>query len=159
MFEMLITKGTIFPSFDGAFLAFDNYNYDSQKHILQMTEPDGAHPVDLATFSGGSMYPIVWSPDNSRIAFVYYTAFGAGEPAADVYVVGRDGRNLTQVYKGITVGSVLFSPDGKYLLVDETTSPTGGHLFIVALDSLESHILQAPGLSLDTDWYAPSWRP
>jgi hypothetical protein len=159
MFDTLLTKGTFFPSHDGSFLAFDNYNYDSQKHILQLTEPDGAHPVDLATFSGGSLYPVVWSPDNSRLAFVYYTAFGGGEPAADVYVVGRDGRNLTQVYKGVTIGSVVFSPDGNYLLVDETTSPTGGHLFIVDLATLESHLLQAPGLALDTDWYAPAWRP
>jgi hypothetical protein len=65
---------------------------------------------------------------------------------------------LKQVYRGVTVGSVLFTPDGKYLLVDETTSPTGGHLFAVNLETLEQRIIQAPGLSLDTDWYMPSWR-
>ncbi|HEY5904155.1 MAG TPA: hypothetical protein VIU39_16505, partial [Anaerolineales bacterium] len=73
--------------------------------------------------------------------------------------VGRDGRNQTQVYKGVTVGSILFSPEGSHLLIDETTSPTGGHLFVVNLESLRSHILEAPGLTLDTDWYAPAWRP
>ncbi len=159
MFKTLITKGTFFPSSNGSFLAFDNYDYNSQKHVLQMTEPDGAHPVDLATFSGGSMYPIVWAPDNAHIAFVYYTAFAGGTPTADVYLVGRDGRNLTQVYKGGTIGRILFSPDGTHLLVEETSSPTGGHLFSVDLATLESRILQAPGLSLDSDWYAPSWRP
>ena len=159
MFATLLTKGTFFPSHDGTFLAFDNYDYNRQKHVLQITEPDGAHPVDLASFSGGSMYPVVWSPDNSGLAFVYYTAFAGGEPAADVYVVGRDGRNQTQVYKGVTVGSILFSPEGSHLLIDETTSPTGGHLFVVNLESLRSHILEAPGLTLDTDWYAPAWRP
>ena len=115
--------------------------------------------LDLATFSGGSLYPVVWSPDDTRVAFAYYTLFGTGEPSADVYIVGIDGRNLTHIYKGGTVGRVLFSPDGKHLLVEETSSPTGGQLFIVDLATLESRILQAPGLSLDTHWYAPSWRP
>jgi hypothetical protein len=159
MFKTLLTKGTFFPAHNGSFLAFDNYDYDSQKHVLQMTEPDGQNPVDLATFSGGSLYPIIWSPDDSRVAFVYYTSFGNSAPVADVYTVGRDGRNLTQVYKGGTVGRILFSPDGKFLLVEETSSPTGGHLFVVNLETLDSHIMEAPGLSLDTDWYAPSWRP
>jgi hypothetical protein len=43
--------------------------------------------------------------------------------------------------------------------VEETTSPTGGHLFVVDLATLEMRILEAPGLTLDYDWYAPSWRP
>ncbi len=159
LFDRLLTKSNFFPSPNGAYLAFDAYDDSSQKHVLKMTEPDAANPVDLATFSGGSLYPILWSPDSSRIAFVYYTSYANGDPTADVYIVGRDGRNLMQVYKGVTVGRIVFSPDEKYLLVEETTTPTGGHLFAVNLDTLESRILEAPGLSLDTDWYAPSWRP
>ena len=62
------------------------------------------------------------------------------------------------VYEGITVGRIVFSPDGRYLLVEENDTPTGGHLFVIDLETLGSHILEAPGLSLDTDWYAPSWR-
>jgi hypothetical protein len=159
LFDTLLTKASFVPSPDGAYLAYDDYDYNSQKHVLRMTEPDAAHPVDLATFSGGSIFPIVWSPDATRVAFVYYTSYANGDPSADVYLVGRDGLNLTQVYKGVTVGRVVFSPDGKYLLIEETTTSTGGHLFSVNLDTLESRILEAPGLSLDTDWYAPSWRP
>lgn len=159
IFQNMPAKDTFFPSSDGRFLAYDSYDYDTQKHVLQMVEPDGAHPVDLATFSGGSLYPIIWSPDNSRVAFVYYTAFASGTPSADVYLVGRDGRNLTQVYRGMTIGRILFSPDGNYLMIEDVDSPTGGHLFIVELSTLRSHMLQAPGLSLDTNWYAPSWRP
>lgn len=158
LFDSFLTKASFFPAPDGSALAFDDYDYTSQKHILMVTEPDGANPVDLATFTGGSLYPIVWSPDAARVAFVYYTSFASNNPTADVYVVGRDGRGLSQVYKGITVGRVLFSPDGKYLLIEETTSPTGGHLFVVDLSTLQSRMLQAPGLSLNADWYAPSWR-
>ena len=158
LFETLLTKASFFPAPDGSALAFDDYDYASQKHVLRLSEPDAAHPVDLAAFSGGSLYPIVWSPDAARLAFVYYTSFADGNPTADVYIVDRDGRNLALVHKGVTVGRLVFSPDGNFLLVEETTSPTGGHLFVVNLSTLESRILQAPGLSLDTDWYAPSWR-
>ena len=159
MFESTLTKNQIFPSSDGRFLAYDNYDYDNQKHVLQLTEPDGQHPVDLATFSGGSLYPIVWSPDNQRIAFVYYTLFGVGPSTADVYLVGRDGRNLTQVFKGSTIGRILFSPDGKYLLIEDTGALSGGQLYVVDLATLVPHMVEAPGLSLEAHWYAPSWRP
>jgi WD40-like Beta Propeller Repeat len=159
MFETLLTKSVFMPSSDGAWLAYDDYDYDSQKHTLYVTEPDGANPVELASFTGGTLYPIVWAPDNDRLAFAYYTEFTRdNNPTADVYVIGRNGRGLKQVYRGVTVGAVMFSPDGKFLLISETTSPTGGHLFVVNLETLEQRIIQAPGLSLDTDWYMPSWR-
>ena len=63
------------------------------------------------------------------------------------------------MYKGVAVGRLIFAPNGKYLLVEETTSTTGGHLFLINLATLEQKILEAPGLSTDYDWYAPSWRP
>jgi Tol biopolymer transport system component len=149
-------KSTLFPSHTGGLLAFDDTDSTGQKQVLKLTQPDAASPaVELATFSGGFIHPVVWSPDDSRIAFVYYTPAAS----AEVYWVDRDGRNLTQIYKGAAVGRVIFSPDGKFLLVEETTSPTGGHLFAINLETLERKILSAPGLSLDTDWYAPSWRP
>jgi hypothetical protein len=158
MFETVITKSVFVPSSDGAQLAYDEYNYDSQVHSLRVAEPDGANVLELATFTGGTLYPIVWSPDNRQLAFAYYTEVTQSSPTADVYIIDRDGRELKQVYRGVTIGSILFSPDGKYLLINETTSPTGGHLFTVNLDTLEQRIIQAPGLSLDSDWSMPSWR-
>ena len=159
MFETLLTKAMFIPSSHGAWLAYDDYDYDSQKHTLYVTEPDGANPVELVSFTGGTLYPIIWSPDNDRLAFAYYTEFTQnGNPTADVYVIDRNGRGLKQVYRGVTVGALMFSPDGKFLLISETTSPTGGHLFVVDLETLEQRIIQAPGLSLDTDWFMPSWR-
>jgi Tol biopolymer transport system component len=158
MFETLLTKAVFIPSSDGAWLVYDDYNYDSQNHTLLVTEPDGANPVKVANFTGGSLYPIAWSPDNTRLAFAYHIDATQGNPTADVYIIDRDGSGLQQVYRGVTVGSLRFSPDGKYLLVDETTSPTGGHLFVVDLETQQQRIIQAPGLSLDSDWYMPSWR-
>jgi hypothetical protein len=159
LFESYLTKAAFVISPDNAWLAYDDYDYNSQKHVLKVVEPDGANPKELASFAGGSLYPVIWSPDATRIAFAHSNTDVNFNPISDVYVLGRDGRGVTVVYKGATVGRILFSPDGKFLLVEETTSPTGGHLFAVNLNTLEQHILSAPGLSLDTDWYAPSWRP
>ena len=159
MFETLLTKAQFTAAPDASLLVYDEYDYTSQNHVLKVMEPDGANAVVLANFTGGSLYPIVWSPNSQMIAFNYYSSFSGGTPSAEVYIVSRDGSKSSSVYKGVTVGRLVFSPNGKYLLVEETTSPTGGHLFIVNLTTLEQKMLQAPGLSTDYDWYAPSWRP
>lgn len=159
MFDTLLTKAQFTAAPDASLLVYDEYDYTGQNHILKVMEPDGANAVTLANFTGGSLYPIVWSPNSELIAFNYYSNLANGTPSAEVYVVSRDGSILTPVYKGTTIGRLLFSPNGKYLLVEETTSATGGHLFLVDLSTLETKILQAPGLSTDYDWYAPSWRP
>jgi Tol biopolymer transport system component len=159
MFETILTKAQFAASPDAGFLAYDDYDYNMQNHALKVMEPDGANAVAIANFAGGSIYPLIWSPDSSLIAFNYYSSFASGEPSAEVYVITRTGENQSLVYKGRTVGRLLFSPNGKYLLVEETTSISGGHLFLINLATLEQKILQAPGLSTDYDWYAPSWRP
>ncbi len=159
MFETLLTKAQFTAAPDASLLVYDEYDYTSQNHVLKVMEPDGANAVTLANFTGGSLYPIVWSPDSKLVAFNYYSNSADGTPSAEVYLVSRDGSTLTPVYKGTTIGRLLFSPNGKYLLVEENNSATGGHLFLVDLATLETKILQAPGLSTDNDWYAPSWRP
>jgi hypothetical protein len=140
-------------------LVYDEHESDSQSHILKVIVPNGANSVTLATFTGGNLYPIIWAPNSQWVAFNYYSGVVNGVPKAEVYVASRDGHTLFSIYKGTTVGRLLFSPNGKYLLIEETTSATGGHLFLVNLATLETKILQAPGLSTDYDWYAPSWRP
>jgi Tol biopolymer transport system component len=52
----------------------------------------------------------------------------------------------------------MFSPDGNFLLISETTSATGSRLFVVDLNTSEQRLVQSPGLSMDTEWYMPSWR-
>lgn len=159
MFETLLTKAQFIASPDAGFFAYDEYDYNSQNHFVKVMEPDGANAGTIAQFTGGSIYPMIWSPDSSLIAFNYYGNMAGGNPTAEVFIVKRTGGDLKSVYKGNTVGRLLFSPTGKYLLIEETTSATGGHLFLVDLASSKVGILQAPGLSTDYDWYAPSWRP
>jgi hypothetical protein len=159
MLDLSLTKQPFIAAPDASLFAYDDYDPSAQKHALKVITPEGANPVTLASFTGGSIYPVVWSPDSALIAFNYYSASASGAPGAEVYVVSRDGGKISSMYKGTTVGRLVFSPNGKYLLVEETTSISGGHLFIINLATLEQKMLQAPGLSTDYDWYAPSWRP
>lgn len=159
MFETLLTKAQFIASPDAGFFAYDEYDYNSQVHFVKVMEPDGANAVTLAQFTGGSIYPMLWSPDSRLLAFNYYGNMTSGNPVAEVFVIPRTGGEARSVYKGNTIGRLIFSPNGKYLLVEETTSSTGGHLYLVDLEAFTFGILQAPGLSTDYDWYAPSWRP
>ncbi len=144
---------------DSRLFAVDVYDANAQTHTLTTFNPDGSASATLANFIGGSIYPVVWSPDSSLIAFNYYSEFSGGNLSAEVFVARSDGSQLSSVYKGMTIGRLAFSPNGQFLLVEETTSVSGGHLFLINLATLEQKILQAPGLSTDYDWYAPSWRP
>jgi hypothetical protein len=159
MFETGAYKSQFTAAPDASLLAYDDYDSVSQTHVLKAMGMDGANEATLANFKGGSIYPMVWSPNSQWIAFNYYSNFTEGAPAAEVYIVSRDGRTLSSIYKGTTVGRLVFSPNGNCLLVEETTSASGGHLFLVNLSTLETKMLQVPGLSTDFDWYAPSWRP
>jgi len=159
MFDSPLITNVFVAAPDASLLAYDEFEYNSPTHVLKAVSPDGMSGSTLANFTGGNLYPIVWSPNSQWIAFNYYNRFINDIPYAEVYVVSRDGKNLYPVYKGTTIGHLIFSQNGKYLLVEETTSVTGGHLFLVNLATLETKILQAPGLSTDYDWYAPSWRP
>lgn len=159
MFETLLIRAQFIASPDAGFFAYDDYNSASQDHFIKVMEPDSANAVTIAQFTGGSIYPMVWSPDSSLIAFNYYGSMTGGNPTAEVFVIRRTGGDLKSIYKGNTVGRLLFSPNSKYLLIEETTSASGGHLFLVDLATTNVGILQAPGLSTDYDWYAPSWRP
>jgi hypothetical protein len=75
-------------------------------------------------------------------------------------LIGSDGRNLQQVYHSTFVGinTLSFSADGGYLVLPDSDA-TGQHIYAVDLSTLETHMLQAPGLPLDWWWLAPSWRP
>lgn len=154
MFDTLLTKAQFIPSPDSSVLAYDDYDYNSQIHNIKIMEPDGANAKTLITLDKGSIYPMIWSPDSRFLAFNFY----GNTDEAVVFLINRSAGEAARVYEGNTVGRLLFSPDGKYLLVEETTSITGGHLFVVNLATLEQNMLQAPGLSTDFDWYAPSWR-
>ena len=157
LFDTPWKKSDMVPSPDGSFLAYPDIT--DQITLLKLLSPDGNTFRDLATFQGGSIYPIIWSPDGMNIAFAKIAAF---DPISgqDVYIIGRDGRDLKQVYRSAmgSIATITFSPDGHHLLIQDDDA-TGRHIYSVNLSTLEMHLLQAPDLPLDWWWLAPSWQP
>ena len=151
LFDSAISKVEYSASPDGSLLAFEAYDNNNNMNILRTIAPDSSGLRDLASFKT-TIWPIAWSPDASSLAFAVY---GNQEPPqADVYVINRDGRGLKQVYGSAQVQNLAFSPSGQFLLI-ETGNPGG--LFVVDLSSLQTHLLQAPGLSLTDWWRQPAW--
>jgi len=147
LYDSATTKVSYSPSPDGSLLAFDEFNDNSTVNTLRIIATDGSGLLNLASFNS-MIYPITWSPDDSTLAFAVY---GSG-----VYKINRDGRGLEQVFGQTAVQSLAFSPNGQFLLV-ETGNPAG--IFVVDLTSLQTHLLQAPGLSLTDWWRQPAWVP
>jgi Tol biopolymer transport system component len=158
LFETSLSKSDlVVPSPDGYFLAYTDAS--AQKVTLKLLTPDGNTVRDLATFQNTSIYPIVWSPDGTGLAFVSLT--NGRDPASgqDVYIIESDGRGLQQVYHSpsASIAEIVFSPDGKHLLFQDDDA-AGRHIFVVDLATLEQHKLQVPNLPLDWWWLTPSWQ-
>jgi Tol biopolymer transport system component len=158
LFDTPLAKSDlVIPSPDGYFLAYTDAS--EQKITLKLLTPDGSTVRDLATFQNTSIYPIVWSPDGSRLAFVVLANGSDPTGGQNVYIIDSDGRRLQQIYhsRSASIADVTFSPDGNYLLFQDDDA-AGRHIFVVDLVTLQQHMLQAPNLSLDWWWLAPSWR-
>ena len=156
LFETPSAESELVPSPDGSLLAY--FNILGQKATLNLVTPDGNTLRELTAFQSASIYPIVWSPDGTQLAFAKTTNdLTSGQ---DVYLIGRDGRNLQQVYysRNARIAALTFSPDGRSLLLQDDDA-AGRHIFIINLSTFEQHMLQAPNLPLDWWWLAPSWRP
>jgi hypothetical protein len=151
LFDSALSKVEYSASPDGSLLAFEAYDNTNNMHTLRTVAPDGSGLRDLASFKT-TIWPIAWSPDANSLAFAVYG--NQVPPQADVYVINRDGRGLKQVYGSAQVQNLAFSPDGQFLLI-ETGNPGG--LFMADLSSLQTHLLQAPGLSLTDWWRQPAW--
>ncbi|MGD8406873.1 MAG: hypothetical protein PVJ21_24655 [Anaerolineales bacterium] len=156
LFDTPWTKTDMVPSPDGSFLAYPDMGEQSTQ--LKLLSPNGNTFRELATFQVSSIYPIIWSPDGAQIAFARIDSQPIN--GQDVYLIQSDGRNLQQVYHSDTgsVSTIAFSPEGGYLLIQDDDA-TGRHIYVVDTSTLETHLLQAPGLPLDWWWLAPSWRP
>jgi Tol biopolymer transport system component len=158
LFDTPLAKSDlVVPSPDGYFLAYTEAS--GQKISLNLLTPDGSTVRELAAFQNTSIYPIVWSPDGARLAFVALTNASDPTGGQDVFIIGSDGRELQQVYHSslASIAEIVFSPDGNYLLFQDDDA-AGRHIFVVDLSTLEQHKLQVPNLPLDWWWLAPSWR-
>jgi WD40 repeat protein len=158
LFDTPLAKSDlVVPSPNGYYLAYTEAA--DQKIALKLLTPDGNTARELAAFRNTSIYPIVWSPDGVRLAFVALTNASDPSSGQDVFIIGSDGRGLQQVYhsKLASINSLSFSPDGRYLLFQDDDA-AGRHIFVIDLTTLEQHKLQVPNIPLDWWWLAPSWR-
>ncbi|MGZ9166050.1 MAG: TolB family protein, partial [Anaerolineales bacterium] len=158
LFDTPLAKSDlVVPSPDGYFLAYTEAV--DQKIALKLLTPDGNTARELATIQKTSIYPIVWSLDSARLAFVTLTNGNDPTSGQDVYIVGSEGRGLQQVYhsSSASIAEIVFSSHGNYLLFRDDDA-VGRHIFVVDLSTLEQHKLQVPSLPLDWWWLAPSWR-
>jgi hypothetical protein len=158
LFDTPLAKSDlVVPSPDGYFLAYSDAS--DQKITLKLLTPDGSTARDLAAFQNTSIYPIVWSPDGTRLAFATTTNGRDPTSGQDVYVIGSNGRSLQQVYHSASasIADIIFSPDGNYVLLQDDVA-AGRHIFVVDLTTLQQHMLQVPNIPLDWWWLAPSWR-
>jgi hypothetical protein len=152
LFETLLTKAPFIESPDGTLLAYVDYDYNSQKQLVKIITPDGKTLRDLATFASGSVMGLAWSPDGAQLGFSHRT-----DSTSSVYVIDSDGRNLRQLFISTTDTQFVFSPDGKYILI-QTIDGTGEHLYAIDLSTLQSHLVQAPGIPLNESWMFPTWK-
>ena len=158
LFDTPLAKSDLVtPSPDGYFLAYTDA--EAQRISLNLLTPDGSTVRELAAFKNTSIYPIVWSPDATRLAFAALTDASNPTAGQDVLIIGSDGRELHEVYHSpfASIAQITFSPDGNYLLIQDDDA-AGRHIFVVELSTLEQHMLQVPDLPLDWWWLAPSWR-
>lgn len=153
LFSTFTTKAAYLPSPDGSLLAFDEYNDENSLNTLRIIAPDGSSLRDLASFKT-QISSLAWSPDMSSLAIAKYSD-STGLLSA-VYTIGLDGRGLKQVYSGGNVTSMVFSPDGKFLLVEDIDQQ---HIFVVDLTNLEIRLLPASGLNLMDTWRLLAWVP
>ncbi len=155
LFDTPWAKSNFVPSPDGYFLAYMDVN--AQRAVLKLLTPDGNTTRDLATFEKSSIYPIIWSPNGTQLAFAKMT----NDPAngQDLYVIAKDGTNLRQVYHSTaaSITDIIFSPDGRYILLQDDDA-TGRHLFVIDLNTMEKHLVQIPNIPLDWWWLSPSWQ-
>jgi len=136
---------------DGFLLAYVHFDEPSRRRIVRILDANGTPLNNLAAFAAGSVLQLTWSPDGRKLGFSHWT-----EMASSVYIVQRDGRSWQQAYASNSEARFVFSPDGDSLLV-QAMDALGEHLYFVDLTTLESRLVQAPGVGLEESWLWPVW--
>ncbi len=144
--------GGIYPASDNTLLAVGASS--TQKQTLEIIHSDGTVAEALATFSKSGIYIVVWSHHEEKIAFTVQS-----EPYTvddhRVFIINRDGSGLTELYRGIIIPSLIFSPDDRYLLfTDQERS-----LISISLETLEVQKIPIPIADSGQQILYPSWRP
>lgn len=125
---------------------------------LVTIDSDGSNKTEIRSFSSTSLGYAEWSPDASKIAFIYNpTGGGTGTATPEIYTLNSDGTSLTQLTNNaVSKAYCTYSPDGTKILYMEALSGGGAGLFTINPDGtnkiqITSFPSMAPGY--------PSWSP
>lgn len=123
---------------------------DSAIHVMNV---DGSNVKRLTDY--GNAGEALWSPDGSKISFIYGPRFNY---TSALYVVDADGFNKIKLSGGVSgsVGEIDWSPDGNQIVY--TTS------YFFRNDRQDVYIVNVDGTSLkqltvNEEVYWPSWSP
>ena len=160
----------------GSLLAADSTTRDggSPQRVVDVLALDGSEIHSFGTLSNESaaVYPFVWSPDGSQVAFAnlrrLYVAPRVGQLAssANTFGIAPDTREMyvaDDTHIAPNYLDIQFSHDSKYLLVDVYEGFT--HFVVVSLQSGQSTALAIPHMDpfmWDDDYLGDlsffSWR-
>jgi hypothetical protein len=152
LFTFPTYPGGIYPAPDHTLLAVEASSL--QKQTLEIIQLDGRVEETLATFSKGGIYIVAWSHNGKKIAFTVqsepYTALDHR-----VFIINRDGTGLAELYRGIVIPALTFSPDDRYLLfTDQERS-----LVSISLETLTVEKMPVPTAETGEQILYPSWQP
>jgi hypothetical protein len=115
---------------------------------------EGQQTRQLAMFSRASLYNLTLSPDRQWVAFTVMQ-----DNRLAVYAIRPDGTGLRQLFYGLDVQTLAFSPDSSVLAVAGASGDSSTKVYVVDVVSGKQRLVDAPGLRLDWPWMAPSWQP
>jgi hypothetical protein len=139
----------IFASPDNALVTVKSISSDASS--LEFIHDDGTTNYSIHSLKDSYVMNLTWAADGQKMAYlVSHDSFS--DLSRVIVVANKDGSNLSQYPTDKTLISLVFSPDGKYLLADDH-----GSLYIVDLES--SKMDRFPGIP--SDWFTlySSWQP